>query len=637
MSRYLLKRLGFLTSAMLALTFGTAPPAIAQPQPSGSVAGTVRASTGIGLPGAAVTARDPASGRNWNTTTQADGSYVFDALPPAGAYEVQADLDGFARVLHANVVVGPAQRVNVDFTLYAATSEALVVTARPATIDPERSTIQQRIGETLTHVLPLASRDFLALSTLAAGFTGNPIAPSPLGQVYWTNNVLVDGASHYSKWRGAPRAFSSGYGLESIREVQVLTSQFSAEYGEGLAAVTVVVTNSGSNSLRGSAFLYGQDDALNDLPAFVPSRPPLSSQRFGSAAGGPIRKDRAHFFGSYEGLRSRGSNIVTSPAARNALARNDRDEHVVFFKVDDKTTERDLVTARYNGQRFRWHHEPGALTLPGSGIHFANDVHTFLVTDTTLISSRMLNQARFQFSRYQDIRRDLQPGPYVTRSGYSIEGGLLGPFGFGVSPESTWEAADALSYRRGSHGYRMGGGMKYVRAHNQTLAFGRGAYYFAGAPSVAPAPFAFVQGLGDTAAATADPRSFSLYGFVQDDWSVSSSVTLNYGVRYDVERISNLRHFDAGADTNNVQPRVGVAWQVIPGRTTVRGGLGVHSQQHLLGYLNRIALEGVDGTTLVTLTPGASAMPSFPNILSATLPVLPPRDIVILDPRFRIA
>jgi hypothetical protein len=247
----------------------------------------------------------------------------------------------------------------------------------------------------------------------------------------------------------------------------------------------------------------------------------------------------------------------------------------------------------------------------------------------------MLNQVRFQFSRYEDVRRDLQPGLYINRSGYSLEGGFLGPFGFGVSPENTWEAANVLSYRRGRHGYRIGGGAKYVRAHNETLGYGRGAYFFAGPPSSAPAPYAFVQGFGTESAATADPRSLSIHGFVQDDWAVASGLTVNYGVRYDVERISNVLHFGASADTNNVQPRVGVAWQVFPGRTIVRGGAGIYSQQQLLGYISRVELEGVDGTTLLTLAPESSAMPVFPNVLPSTLSVLPPRDIVILDSGFR--
>src|SRR6185295_16374098 len=104
---------------------------------------------------------------------------------------------------------------------------ALVVTGRVATLEHDRATVQQTVGEALVHALPLVGRDYLALASLTAGFTGSSIAPSPQGQIYWSNNVLVDGASAFSKWRGAARTFYSGYGLESIREVQVLTSQFS--------------------------------------------------------------------------------------------------------------------------------------------------------------------------------------------------------------------------------------------------------------------------------------------------------------------------------------------------------------------------------------------------------------------------
>ena len=97
-----------------------------------------------------------------------------------------------------------------------------------------------------------------------------------------------------------------------------------------------------------------------------------------------------------------------------------------------------------------------------------------------LISNRMLNQMRFQFSRYTDIRRDLQPALYISRSGYSIEGGRLGPFGLGANPEDTWEAANTVSYVTGSHSARFGGGVKYVSAHTEALEFGHGAYFFGG-------------------------------------------------------------------------------------------------------------------------------------------------------------
>jgi outer membrane receptor protein involved in Fe transport len=613
-----------------------AVPAWAQPG-TGAVSGVVTASTGLALPGVTVTIRNPAAGLERRVVTQTDGSYVFTGLPVQGAYEIQADLPGFATVVHSGVSLVDGQRLGIDFTLFAATAEALVVTGRVATLEHARSTVQQMIGSALVHALPLVSRDFLAVTSLTAGFTGSAIAPSPEGQIYWSNNVLVDGASHFSKWRGAARTFYSGYGLESIREVQVLTSQFSAEYGEALATVTLAVTNSGTNTLRGSALLFAQDSALNDRPAFTPVKPRFSSLRFGGTTGGPIIKDRTHFFASYEGNRLRGHQVVVSPEAPGALATNDQDEHLLFLKIDHKISRRDLMTVRYNGQWFRWHDEPGGLYLPGSGTAYTNDVHTVFVSDTTLISNRALNQMRFQFARYTDVRRDLDPSLYVARSGYSIQGGILGPYGFGADPEDTWEGADTLSYVTGAHSFKAGGGLKRVGAHTEALPYGNGAYYFGGQPSLFPQPFAFLQGLARSETdASADPRSVSIFGFAQDDWTIGPRLTLNVGLRYDVEAISNVRHYTAATDTNNLQPRLGAAWDAFPGRMVVRGGVGVYTQQHLLGYINKVQLEGADGTSTLTLAPGSPLMPGFPAVLSAaTLPVLPPRDIQVVDPGFR--
>src|SRR6185295_14567869 len=100
-------------------------------------------------------------------------------------------------------------------------------------------------------------------------FTGHPNFPSPQGQMFWSNNVLVDGASHFSKWRSAARTFYSGYGLESIKDVHVLSNRFSAEFGESLATVTSAVTKSGTNEFHGSGLLFVQNDALNWTPAFA--------------------------------------------------------------------------------------------------------------------------------------------------------------------------------------------------------------------------------------------------------------------------------------------------------------------------------------------------------------------------------
>ena len=113
-----------------------------------------------GLPGVTVTLRNAAGGPTRTIQTQTDGGYVFTDLAVAGTYEIQADLQGFATVVHSNVTIAESQRLTVDFTLYAATAEALVVTGRVATLEHQRSTIQQMVPDSLVHTLPLVGRNF---------------------------------------------------------------------------------------------------------------------------------------------------------------------------------------------------------------------------------------------------------------------------------------------------------------------------------------------------------------------------------------------------------------------------------------------------------------------------------------------
>ncbi|MGH2400463.1 MAG: hypothetical protein ACRDF6_11525, partial [bacterium] len=241
---------------------------------------------------------------------------------------------------------------------------------------------------------------------------------------------------------------------------------------------------------------------------------------------------------------------------------------------------------------------------------------------------------------YVHRRRDIAPSVFISRAGYSIEGGTLGPWGFDADPEDTWEATDTISHTWGPHALRLGGGIKHVRARNTDLPFGWGAYFFAGDPARATEPYLFIQGLAPTSdSVVAEPRSFSVSGFVQDDWALSAAVRVTLGLRYDAEGVSNVRGYDVPVDANNVQPRLGIAWDLDGGgRTVVRGGVGLYTQQHLLYPINRVQLEGFDGGITLTVAPGSSFFPRFPGTL--TVPqgaARPPRDIHRVDEAFRNA
>ncbi len=606
--------------------------------PTGTIAGTVASDDGHRLPGVTVTVDNDVSPVHRTATTDADGRFVIPDAPAEGQYSVRVSLAGFDTVANERVTVSVGGRTTVDFVLKLTLRETVSVSSESPVAESHQSAVQQAVSDQLAHTLPLAGRNFIALASLAAGLTGNPNYPNAQGQVYWANNVIVDGASHFSKWRSAPRSFYSGYGLESIKDIQVLTNRFSAEYGEALATITSAVTRSGDDRFRGSALVFVQDSALNEPPVFSPVNPPSDSQRFGFTLGGPIVVGDTHFLGSYEGRRARGSNVVVSPAASGVDVPDNEDEHLAFFRLDHRVNPTHFIATRYNGQFFRWHDEPGGLSLPGSGTQYVNDVHTWLTTDRRDVGAGWLEEIRFQFARYKDVRTDLQPTAYVLRAGYSSEGGTLGPAGFGADPEDTWEAATVVSRLSDRHALRTGGGIKYVRSQDPALTYARGAYFFAGPPNQFPQPYLFMQGLAPSPASiVANPRSVALFGFVQDDWRVATNVTLNLGLRYDADRIWNIANDTASTDWNNVQPRAGIVWRPpIDERLVVRGGAGLYTQQHLLYYLNKVQQEGVDGAVSLTLAPGSPLFPTFPAALSLLPPGVPypPRNIQTIDRNF---
>ena len=184
---------------------------VAAQRATGAVEGTVTDDTGGALSDVTIVVQNENTGLQRSTATGPDGRYVITSLPVQGTYSIQAGLLRFNTLVRKNVTLPSNETIVIDFTLRLTTTpERVDVIGRTPVLDLGQSTVQQTVNEQLVRTLPLFGRDFIRLASLAAGFTGNPSFPSPQGQAYWTNNVLADGASHFSKWRSAPRSFYSG-------------------------------------------------------------------------------------------------------------------------------------------------------------------------------------------------------------------------------------------------------------------------------------------------------------------------------------------------------------------------------------------------------------------------------------------
>ena len=457
------------------------PAGAAAPQATGDIAGVVEDATGTPLAGAAVAAADASGVVVRSAVTAPDGRFTLSGLPAGVRYTLRVERAGYALVTRNEVDIVAQAAVPVTLVLTVAAGAGVVVRAPDATLAPLRAGTQV-LERAFIAAIPLFSRDVLQLAALAAGFTGHPDFPNPQGQAYWAHNVIADGASHYSKWRSAPRAFASGYPLESADRIQTHANVFTAAYGGALASVTEVTTRVGGDEWIGSAFLHVHDAALDARPAFTATTPRGSALQGGGSLGGPLGGGIT-VWTAYEARRSRRRNVVVSPAAAGALVRDDVDEQRLFLRVDRPLGRARVLTARYNGQYFDWYREPGGLVLPGSGTQYTNDAHSALVAYRAARGTATLVEIQGQVARYVDLREDLAPAVYVSRAGYSIEGGTLGPGGFGATPEDTWEGSAVMSRTVGAHAITAGSGGRFVEAHTRSNGSGYGAYYFAGPAS----------------------------------------------------------------------------------------------------------------------------------------------------------
>ena len=365
------------------------------------------------------------------------------------------------------------------------------------------------------------------------------------------------------------------------------------------------------------------------------TKAPYNQQQFGGTVGGPLIKDKLFYFGSYERRRERSQVVVTSPEAFGLVVPTPADEHQGHAKMDLRFSEKNTLGVRYNMVRWKKDNESGGLQLPGTGFIWDNNVDTIHGTFTTVVSQRFLNEVRGQYSRYTDRRAAKCDCVSIQRAGYSTEGGY--DFGtWGVLPEETYDLSDSVSLWMGNHSMKMGGSFTYDVTEQLYQPLQNGVYLFTGSPAVAPPPFQYQQSFALVPeAALMFPKAYVLSGFLQDDWHAKSNLTLNLGIRYDVEIIKDIPDWPAGTDKNNVDPRIGFAWDPKGDQKwAVRGGVGRFTQQYAIFTIVKGGVGGRNGQVTVTLTPTDPLFPTFPNTLPAFPPgaVLPPRDIQEISP-----
>ena len=286
--------------------------------------GTVVDPNGAVVPGATLTARNIAAGISRTTTSGTDGSYTFVALPP-GDYEITVEAATFkkATISPVRLTVGQAAELRIPMEVGAASAEVTITGDAVELIETSKTSVATTIDQTKIQSLPINQRDAtgfaLTLSTVGRD-NGRPIGPAPTsglnigGQRGRSTQVNVDGADFTDNSINAARSTVS---MEAVQEYQVATNSYTAEFGRATGGIINVVTKRGTNDFHGSAFFFIRDKAIQARNAFSPvDNPDYRRTQWGFSIGGPIARDRTHFFAAFERRVRDESGFFTSDVAQ---------------------------------------------------------------------------------------------------------------------------------------------------------------------------------------------------------------------------------------------------------------------------------------------------------------------------------
>ncbi len=567
---------------------------------SGNISGTVQDETGAVVPGASVTVRNSETGTSRNVTTDGRGRYRASSLP-LGMYEVRAEQAGFQSAARTGIELTLGREAVVDFSLkVGSVAETLQVTGEAPLVDTVSGTIAGLVTEERIQQLPLNGRDLDQLMTLEPGVTwvrrgaagdgssGYGLRMSIAGarpdMVGWT----LDGTDINTDSKGGPgSAAHVQLGVEAIREFQVLTNSYTAEYGSAAGGNVNAVSKSGTNQLHGSGYEFLRNDNLDAASYFDNfagrARPEFRRNQFGASVGGPVVKDRMFYFGNYEGLRgalgtTQFGRVPTAEARLGILPgraplnvhpfvktllplyplpngqdlRNGTGE---FINSSSQRTRADYFTVRldhsFNSNhslfgRYTFDHatnrNPDAILLAATGSRTRHQY--FTLEETGVLSARWLNKFRLGYNRSYDAEdwtplRDIAPlmlTPLGFAGNFSVP--TLTGLGLPVSNPriiglTHYELANDVEYSSGLHNAKFGIMIGEDRIYQNTASPSGGQWLFNGLPDfLAGTVQSFLGPLPGTDAIRHTPQW--LYGFyVQDSFHLLPRLNVNVGLRYE--------------------------------------------------------------------------------------------------------
>ena len=575
------------------------------------------------LPGVTVTATATATGRQFADTTNEQGLYRLVGLS-AGVYNVEAALDGFAPFQLANIELLVGQNATIPILLkLASLSETLTVTGEAALVDTTQARVAGNVDRRQMEELPIAGRNWQQLASMVKGITANTITTRPGVSRDAAFSLNLDGQDI------TQNASNSGFGQpgisrDAIAEFQVITNLFDVTMGRSTGIQVQAISRAGTNALTGSIYGFFRDDALNAKDAFAGRVLPYSNRQVGGTLGGPVVRDKVHFFGSYEHETEPNTVVYTVSAlgGQRFETPTERTARSALGRLDYQVTPKDHLTVRSGYWRDFSYSASGHPTRDVTRLYDSN--YTTAVLARVGSNSR-LHELKLNYFHYHWL---VEPAPGVPLiPNYSFPGLSLGTPN--NQPQNWFEdfftTRYDLTWNTTAHSFKVGAEFRAGGEEGWWLKGSRGTMLFSRLPADAerrfPADAALDPSRWDLTGLDALATRFTINyaqmgggkegygnftfdtprpmfaGWIGDTWRLGSRLSMNYGVRYDVswEDLSppdvqettvivdsgfDVRDFGYRndiRDLNNVAPRVGLAWNVTGDNDfVIRGGTGLY-------------------------------------------------------------
>lgn len=607
--------------------------------------GRVVDAQGAVLPGVTVTVRNQETGMFRETVSGGDGSFIASGLVP-GTYQVAAELPGFKKFERKDLRLEVGKTASIDVTMaVGSVEETITVTTESPLVDVTSKEIGGNITSDTLVKLPSVNGNFVGFVGLLPGivpsistesFGSDSISVN--GQDPRNNNYMLDGGNNNDDVIGQRAGTQARTPIEAIQEFQVITGQYDAQYGRTSGAIVNAVTKAGTNQVRGSGFAFLQDGSLTTKDYFAKkkglAKPDTGYQRWGGTVGGPIVKDKIHFFGSLERFSIDRPNIINIPVRPDLNGTQLTRDRVwnTIVRGDHQVNSANTYSVRWLREQSPQANQIIGGVTPAAAREESDVDQTMSSSLNTVLSNTKVSTLRVTWTRenvtfanhcFNTNGRDMSKCPvtlafqdYTDQQDNTAQARIND----GIQAEETlgW----FLPGRAGDHDIKFGVQYEYSGAFNTnqgnmngTFTFGRNNVPFnAAVPSTYPDRLSIRVG----GPSTFYEKAHYVSGFAQDKWRWNNRFTLSLGARYDVEVIPIPETDDPlvtkyPKDTNNIAPRLGVTYDLDGGKSVIRAGAG--------RFFDKTHFEVIGG--LYTATPFTS---SFVTNFPVSGPDLNPRN-----------